>query len=498
MEYSDASTPFDIDLANLSDSFLNGSSGYLPKAGGVDSYQIKDIRYYISGICGMTISALGIVGNVMSVIILTQRVMRSSTYSYLTALALSDTFFLLFTMLIVRRDLRKPVMGQVDAYADEFYAKTFPYVHALCLTCQVTSIWLTLAFTVDRYIMICHPFKAERMCSIKRARWVIFILTVAGIAFNFIRFFEYEWQEIFVPPENYAEYFHGNLTNATNTTIQLNESKKYVNNYTNLGINALFHQIVHIWLYLTCVAGIPFIALFVLNISLIIAVHNSRKKGKLINAKEKRRNDTTVMLIGVIVIFLFCEGPALISRIMYALDFEKSLYSLSYNVFNEIANLMVVLNSAINIVPYYFFGKKFRQQFWRVFCTCVLTKEEIRKITRSLSVSMDRRFSNAGANGHELNHIAAFQQQHQNVEENKVYKNSIAVPLILNIEERGSIDTQNPFISAHQNHCLDDLSPSNQELTNEQKKILVSLEANGNCEIMVDSPCSDCQNKAIL
>lgn len=471
-------------------------------------YQNNLLKYYLIGICGMTICCFGIVGNIMSVIILTRRVMRSSTYSYLTALALSDTVFLLFTMMIARPDTKAPKMGVVSNYPDSFYAYTFWFVHASAITCQVTSIWLTLAFTVDRYIMICHPFKAERWCSIKRARWVILGLVLAGIAFNFIRFFEYTYGLLHVPKLDEsvtfnmsAFHFNDSNFNGTNVDYLLNSyhSQGYksivVIEYTSLGENPFFKKFVHSWLYLTCVAGIPFIALIVLNTFLIIAVHNSRRKGKMINVKEKRRNDTTIMLIGVIVIFLICEGPALISRMIYALNYENSIKSTFYNTYSEVSNLLVTLNSAINIVPYYFFGKKFRQQFWRVFCSCVLTKEEIRKITRSLSVSMDRRFSNAGPNGHEMNHIAAFQVAQR--EENKIYKNSIAVPLILNIEERPSIDTQNPFLSAHQNHFIDDMSPTESEHTNDQKKILVNLEANGNCEITVES-CSDCQSNAIL
>lgn len=38
---------------------------------------------------------------------------------------------------------------------------------------------------------------------------------------------------------------------------------------------------------------------------------------------------------------------------------------------NELSNLMVTLNSAINIVPYYFFGRRFRREFIRLFCKCL-------------------------------------------------------------------------------------------------------------------------------
>jgi len=59
------------------------------------------------------------------------------------------------------------------------------------LLLQVSSVWLTLAFTVDRYIMICHPFKSEPFCTVSRARRVIAALVASSIAFNLPKFFEY-------------------------------------------------------------------------------------------------------------------------------------------------------------------------------------------------------------------------------------------------------------------------------------------------------------------
>ena len=52
-------------------------------------------------------------------------------------------------------------------------------------------MWLTLAFTVDRYIMICHPFEAEPFCTVGRARRVVACLVAASVAFNLPKFFEY-------------------------------------------------------------------------------------------------------------------------------------------------------------------------------------------------------------------------------------------------------------------------------------------------------------------
>lgn len=96
------------------------------------------------------------------------------------------------------------------------------------------------------------------------------------------------------------------------------------------------------------------------------------------------------MLIGVIVIFLICQGPALVSRIMYAFRPMSASTKPGFTL-NEVGNFFVLLNSAINIVPYYLFGRKFRNEFWRLFCACCFDKDELRRIIRSYSLSVDQR-----------------------------------------------------------------------------------------------------------
>lgn len=421
------------------------------------------LRYYLLGIGGMTLCALGIIGNILSVIILTRSVMRSSTYSYLTALALSDTFFLFFSLLILSKDSKKP--QRIISWDDEWYVYLFPYVHPACVTCQLTSIWLTLAFTVDRYIMICHPFQAEGMCSVSRARKVIIALCIGGVFFNIPRFFEYHTVTPIVTTEN-----------RTQPVIDL----------TDIAKTSEYRTIIHSWLYFFFVAGVPFLTLLVLNIFLIIAVHNSRKKGKQINAKEKHRNNTTIMLISVVVIFLFCQGPALISRMVWAFENSLAISQWPWIVFGEVSNFLVIVNSAVNIVPYYFFGRKFRRQFWRLFCRCLLTKEEIRKLARSLSISVDqRRLSNVSKmnnqelqNFHNLNH--------------KKFKNSIAVPLLNSADQNR--------LSVDETSKGNDKSSIKSSPGSEQRNLTVKFEANGNCQSRVDDTvsCVNCHNNSLL
>lgn len=132
-----------------------GDGGASAAADNRAQYTRDLIAYYVTGVVGLTVSCLGIVGNTVSVVVLTRSAMRSSTYTYLSALAVCDSAFLVCVIMLSTKDLRRPVADvgsdRIWDTGEEFYSYLFQYVHPVANTLQVTSIWLTLAFTVDRY-----------------------------------------------------------------------------------------------------------------------------------------------------------------------------------------------------------------------------------------------------------------------------------------------------------------------------------------------------------
>ncbi len=76
-----------------------------------------------------------------------------------------------------------------------------------------------------------------------------------------------------------------------------------------------------------------------------------------------------VMLMIVVLVFLICNVLPFIVNIM-------ELFSLSYKPLTEISNLLVAINSSVNIFIYTMFGEKFQRQLVRYlgrFCPCLLT-----------------------------------------------------------------------------------------------------------------------------
>lgn len=75
-------------------------------------YRRDLIGHYFMGITTLTISCIGLLGNILSIGVLTSKYMKGRTTNlYLTALAASDAMMLFFAILLAIRDARKPQLG---------------------------------------------------------------------------------------------------------------------------------------------------------------------------------------------------------------------------------------------------------------------------------------------------------------------------------------------------------------------------------------------------
>uniref|UniRef100_A0A182LRX4 G-protein coupled receptors family 1 profile domain-containing protein n=1 Tax=Anopheles culicifacies TaxID=139723 RepID=A0A182LRX4_9DIPT len=123
----------------------------------------------------------GSIGNVLSVLVFFKTKLRklSSSY-YLAALGLSDTFYLIgqFVAWLNLVDLK--------IYIQEVCCRFFTFSSSLCC---FLSVWFVVAFTVERFIAVLYPLKRQTMCTVRRAKIVIFALTIAGIFISLPIFF---------------------------------------------------------------------------------------------------------------------------------------------------------------------------------------------------------------------------------------------------------------------------------------------------------------------
>ncbi|CAH0716685.1 unnamed protein product, partial [Brenthis ino] len=120
---------------------------------------------------------LGSIGNLVSVFVFYSSKLRlQSTSQYLSALAISDTIFLL--------QLLPPWLSAAQV-TSLFYTGGFcqVFVYVSYVSCCL-SAWLVVAFTVERFVAVVYPLRRNAMCTLARARHVIISLTISAIVLN--------------------------------------------------------------------------------------------------------------------------------------------------------------------------------------------------------------------------------------------------------------------------------------------------------------------------
>lgn len=128
------------------------------------------------------LSLCGIIGNMLSYLVFlnTYLKMRSSSY-YLAALSAADFGFLASISVVwVNNKLDIPVFNQ------DGWCQFMIYISSVC---SFLSVWLIVAFTVERFIAVQYPLHRPRVCTISRAKCIVTILLGVSLLTHSYTFF---------------------------------------------------------------------------------------------------------------------------------------------------------------------------------------------------------------------------------------------------------------------------------------------------------------------
>jgi G protein-coupled receptor 139 len=311
--------------------------------------QLTLVRSITSRIIAPGIAFIGIIGNLINIVVLTRRWMRSSTNCYLTVLALYDTLYLLIATSLFLRDY-----PQIKSKMEYMYY--FWIARPLTNVCSNTGTWLTVTFTVERYIGVCHPMKGRVLCTVERARYIIGAVCALAFLSTLPDFFEYD----VIVQENTTIY-----------KVEPNDAKE------------ILAKVGYYWINPTVFTFIPLVLLAVFNSLLIHSVMEASKLRKTManidvtardNRRERQQREQqriTVMLISVVVVFFLCQLPsACLLIVQKVYDDVAMVQKVRQMIAGNVFNIFVMVNSAINFLLYSLFSTKFRNTFKRIFCRC--------------------------------------------------------------------------------------------------------------------------------
>nr|VZI49216.1 unnamed protein product [Spirometra erinaceieuropaei] len=330
-------------------------------------------------------------------IVLTREWMRSSTNVYLTAVAASDLIYLTHSLLF-------SLQVYAGARRCSLYMYTVPIIHGTANLFSNMTTWLTVSFTIERFINISFPIFGHRFCTRRKARVAVIVVCIASFIFTFPDYLQNK-----VVPQTYA---NGSLVP---DGMYIVTASKYHKLLTACGY-AFINQ--------TAFVILPLLLLTVFNTLLIFKVLSAhrRRRGmsKSPEGEEENRKGTsgtrslvarpapcpagaqdgigafqqrtmnavintsvavakikprksgfgeqqriTIMLIAIVVAFLLLQMPSTVLNILGSLiDIDSRRKDLQFAsmliIFSNISNVLLFFNATMNFVFYSLFSLKFR------------------------------------------------------------------------------------------------------------------------------------------
>ncbi|XP_067203622.1 sex peptide receptor-like [Linepithema humile] len=127
---------------------------------------------------------LGLLGNCLSAIVLFRKKMRSSSSNiYLGMLAICD---IAYSMILLIDWLF--LLGYINPERIYLYC-LYIFVNFLFSFSEFLSVWLIVAFTIERYIVTKYPLLRRSWCTVKRAKIVVIILMGLAILNGILNIF---------------------------------------------------------------------------------------------------------------------------------------------------------------------------------------------------------------------------------------------------------------------------------------------------------------------
>lgn len=329
LEYSEINTSDIYALENLS-----STAGAVGDDTGV-THTFSDIMgIWITG----SVCLLGFIGNVISFIVLLQAFKRSPMFYVLRAVAVSDAVFLFSVFVIQTLVNMYPYTGMFYwcyMYRGYIQYGTWP---VLMIT-QMSTVWLTVLVSAERYVAICYPLKAASFCTIPKVRRSALTVFFLSVVYNIPRFFEYE------------------------IVTNMNMDK------TAVGAHEVYRYLYSCILYSLLLFFIPLALLVILNAKLIWSLESGRRQWQRLSCNQKREQMITIIPLCIVIVFFVCGTPALVVNIVDSIYPDIYGYYPHFVTFMVVANLLVVLNSACNFIIYCLLGKKFRAKLLDL-CRC--------------------------------------------------------------------------------------------------------------------------------
>lgn len=287
--------------------------------------------YLISLFC-----VAGLTGNMLSLVVLQRDKERRNSMFLLKALAIADTFYLCVAL------INYPLKYLIDM---ENYQHMILYAFPVLKIAQFMCIWMLVLVTVDRFLYVKVPMRAIDIINHNNRHFWAAGVCVLAILYNLPRFFD-----------SCVMTFYDVCT----------DKYSYLKVSTGVFKNQLYFYSYEYSAYMIVLYVGPLLILSYMNTTLIRTIRRSLKRqfNQFRHAPHDHSDaNATQVLVIIIVVFIVCESPELIVKILSIIDRCSTNVTISlslFKIFATINEFLMVVNSSVNFVIYLTFGKRFR------------------------------------------------------------------------------------------------------------------------------------------
>lgn len=305
--------------------------------------------FWFEGILVPSVGSVGIVGNVLCVAVLTRRDLdlKPSFRNLFVNLCVFDTLFLAAVCLFFALPIHWPF------YEDDILPRLTLLLLPLVYVLHTGSVYSVVAVAVERYLIICNPFKHGSQEG-SGARYVVAI-ALFSIAYNVNKFFEvdlgYETVQAQVWNDTSEAREMQNVTKLVVVSTRMRDDP----DYTKTLITANF----------VVMAVVPLLSLSLCHVYTYRQIREDNAAHNAISSK-KRRDMAMAMLFSVIIAcFLLCQSGKFVLNFyemaaIFLGEKKEDPWPLWAFVLTRVSHFLLVVNSSVNFYIYCFRDAKFR------------------------------------------------------------------------------------------------------------------------------------------
>ncbi|XP_041480623.1 growth hormone secretagogue receptor type 1-like isoform X1 [Lytechinus variegatus] len=320
----------------------------------------------------LTLVIFGFFGNLFTIIVILRNRVLQSTSHYLVSLALSDMLLLVLT---------GPTEILVELkYWPWTYTKFFCHARFFLIEfCLFTTVLHITAFTIERYVAICHPIKAKAFISTSRAIKFIIAIWILSFIISIPLALSYHLIQACVGIEE---------STVCQTT---DEMESRVNHFYIFSATFLF--LLPMTLIIVLYSLIARV-LFGVNIKVPMRRSSSTKCRTRVNGNLKAKEDkedqvitmrkqVVKMLVVIAASFFICWFPFHLIRILPIFNLEnwpQHIKDIYYRGLYHFSIVLLYVSSAINPILYNVMSARFRRAFKQtILCreSCHLQQQKV-------------------------------------------------------------------------------------------------------------------------